>query len=175
MSRYSTFLVLFLLFIFEGTVFQILAPDQYGVELLFIPRWVFMVIIFIGIFRGRGTGMFYGIVFGVMYDVIHTSILGVYAFGMGFIAYLLSISIPFFQRNLLATVLTAIVAAAALDYYVYGMMYLLGVTSIQHPEFLYSRFLPSLAMNFSIIAVFAIPLRKWIRYVIRRGEEEEKL
>ncbi|MCD8509107.1 MAG: rod shape-determining protein MreD [Bacillus sp. (in: Bacteria)] len=114
MIRYYIFLLLFFLFIIEGTVFQIFAPDQYGVEYLFVPRWVFLVIIFAGIFRGRGVGTFYGIIFGVMYDVVYTSVLGIYAFGMGLIAYLLSISISFFQKHLTVAVLTSLLAITIL-------------------------------------------------------------
>ncbi|MDQ0256515.1 rod shape-determining protein MreD [Evansella vedderi] len=175
MTRYYLFMVLFVLFIIEGTTFQIFAPDQYGVEYLFIPRWVFLVIIFAGIFRGRGTGTFYGITFGVMYDVIYTSLLGIYTFGMGLIAYLLSLSIPFFQKNLTVAVLTSILAITVLDYYVYGMMYLLGLTVIDHHEFLTVRFIPSLIMNMIIISIFAYPLRKWFHFLKRRMEEEEKI
>lgn len=175
MIRYYLFLTLFLLFILEGTTFQIFAPDQYGVEYLFVPRWVFLLIIFTGIFRGRAVGTFYGIIFGVMYDVIYTSVLGIYAFGMGLIAYLLSISIPYFQKNLVVAVITSLLAIAILDYYVYGMMYLLGLTGVDHDEFLNIRFIPSFIMNMVVISVFAYPLKKGFAYLKRKMEEEEKI
>ncbi|UTR11235.1 rod shape-determining protein MreD [Evansella sp. LMS18] len=171
MRKYSLFLVLFVLFIIEGTVFQIFAPDQFGSDLLFIPRWSFMLIIFAGIFRGRGTGTLYGVIFGVMFDVIYSSLLGIYTFAMGLLAYLLSISIPFFQRNLPAAVFLTITAVILLEYFLYGMMLLLGMTAIPHHEFLYSRFLPSLAMNFFVLAAAAYPLRKWFEF-IKRNEDD---
>lgn len=173
MIRYYIFLLLFFLFIIEGTAFQIFAPDQYGVEYLFVPRWTFIVIIFAGIFRGRGVGTFYGIIFGVMYDVIYTSVLGVYAFGMGLIAYLLSISISVFQKHLTVAVITCLLAITILDYYVYGMMYVLGLTSMVHEEFLHIKFIPSLIMNGVVISVFAYPLRKWFYYIQKRMAEED--
>ena len=127
---------------------------------------------FAGIYRGRGVGTFYGVIFGFMYDVIFTSTLGVYAFGMGFIAYLLSISIPFFQRNLIMAILTSIVAIVALEYYVYGMTFLLQLTNLGHDEFLYHRFIPSLIMNVAVIIIFAYPMRKWLNYLNRLEAEE---
>ncbi|MDG5786850.1 rod shape-determining protein MreD [Evansella sp. AB-P1] len=175
MIRYVLFLILFLLFILEGSVFQIFAPDQFGVPYLFTPRWVFLIIIFAGIFRGRMVGTVYGIIFGVMYDVIYMSVLGVYAFGMGFIAYLLSISIPIFQRNLIIAIITAVLAVITLDYYVYGMMLLLGITTVEHAEFFNVRFLPSLLLNVAFISVFAYPLRKGFYYLRQKQEEEKKL
>lgn len=172
MRRFSLFIVLFILFILEGTVFQILAPDQYGVTYVFVPRWVFMVIIFAGIYRGRAIGTLYGVILGLMYDIIFTSALGIYTFGMGFIAYLLSISIPFFQKNLIMPILTSIVAVVALDYYVYGMMFLLRLTNLEHMEFFYNNFIPSLIMNFAVILIFSYPLRKWLSYLSRKEQEE---
>lgn len=175
MRRFSIFIILFLLFILEGTVFQILAPDQYGVFYTFVPRWLFMVIIFVGIYRGRISGIFYGVMFGFMYDVIFGSVLGLYAFGMGFIAYLLSISIPFFQKNLPITVLTSIVAAIALEYYIYGMMLLLNLAHTAHEIFLHDLFIPSMIMNFAVIVVFAYPLKRWLSYLNRKQSEAEAI
>lgn len=172
MRRFTLFFILFFLFIVEGTVFQILAPDQYGVTYTFVPRWVFLVIIFIGIYRGRAIGTFYGVIFGLLYDVIFTSVLGVYTFGMGFIAYLLSISTPFFQKNLMVAILTSLISVVALEYYVYGMMFLLRFTNIVHMEFLYDRFIPSMIMNFVFIAIIAFPLRKLLNYLNRKQAEE---
>ncbi|WP_096189528.1 rod shape-determining protein MreD [Evansella halocellulosilytica] len=171
MIRYAFFITLFLLFIMEGTVYQIFAPDQYGVEYIFVPRWVFMLIIFAGIFRGRAVGTFYGVIFGVLYDVIFSSALGINTFAMGFIAYLFSIAIPFFQRNLFVTVIITMIAVTLLEYFSYGMMLLLGMTEMGHHMFLYDRFIPTFIMNFVIISVAAYPLRKGFYYLKKRLEE----
>ena len=172
MRRYSFFLVLFILFVIEGTVFQIFSPYQYGVTLQFIPRWVFMLIIFAGIFRGRGVATLYGVVFGIMYDVIYSSVLGINTFGMGIIAYFFSVAIPFFQKNLAAAIFLTIGAVSMFEYFLYGMMLILGLTTMIHADFLYGRFLPSFAMNFMIIAVAAYPLRNWFIYLKNKSEEE---
>ncbi|MBU9711026.1 rod shape-determining protein MreD [Evansella tamaricis] len=174
MIRYSLFIALFVLFIAEGTVYQIFAPDFRGFDYLLLPRWVFVVIIFAGIYRGRAMATLYGIVFGVMYDVIFSSVLGVYTFAMGLIAYLLSITHPFLQRNLLVGIFTCFTAVVVLEYFVYGIMLLLGFTTIPHEEFFYIRFLPTVAMNVGFIAVIAYPLRKWFYYLRQKQEEQSK-
>ncbi|ADU31284.1 rod shape-determining protein MreD [Evansella cellulosilytica] len=175
MIRYLLFIILFVLFLIEGTVFQIFAPDQYGVSYLFIPRWVFLVIIFTGIYRGRGAGTLYAVIFGVLYDVIYSSVLGIYTFSMGLIAYLFSISIPFFQRNLTVAILTSLAAITLLDYFIYGMMLIIGLASISHEEFLTGRFIPSFLMNALVIIILAYPLRKLFYFIKRRSEENDKL
>ncbi|UCZ52087.1 rod shape-determining protein MreD [Bacillus shivajii] len=171
MIRYTLFITLFFLFILEGTVYQIFAPDQFGFEYTIVPRWVFMLIIFAGIFRGRLVGTFYGIIFGFLYDVIFSSVLGVNTFAMGFIAYLFSISIPFFQKNLPIIVVTTMLAVTLLEYFVYGLMLLLGITEMLHHHFMYERFIPTMIMNFVVISIAAYPLRKGFYYLNHRLEE----
>lgn len=171
MIRTSFFIVLFVVFILEGTIYQIFAPDQYGVEYLFIPRWMFMLVLFTGIFRGRGYGLFYAIIFGVFYDIVYSSVLGVYTFGMGVIAYLLSISVPFIKNNLSIAILLTTLGVGLLEYYVYGMMLLLGITAMPHDEFLSIRFLPTLFMNLTVLAFAAYPLRMGFQYLDKKMAE----
>ncbi|MBU9721902.1 rod shape-determining protein MreD [Bacillus alkalicola] len=174
MRRYLLFIVLFILFIAEGTIYQVFAPDFRGSDYLFIPRWVFMIIIFAGIYRGRAIGTLHAVIFGVLYDIIFSSVLGIYTFAMGLIAYLFSIAHPFFQRNLVVSISMSIIAVMILEYFVYGFMLLLGYTTVLHEEFLYIRFIPTVIMNLVVIAVLAYPLRKWFYYVNQRAEEQDK-
>jgi rod shape-determining protein MreD len=169
--RYSTFIALFVLFIFEGTVYQVFAPDFHGFPYQLIPRWMFMLILVAGIFRGRGYGLFYGIIFGIFYDIIYSQVLGIYTFGMGLLAYLLCNSIPLVKNNISVVILSVVFGVALLEYYVYGMMILLGKTTLSHESFLFMRFIPTMMMNFSIIVILAIPLRLWYQYFERKMQD----
>ncbi|MCR6111495.1 rod shape-determining protein MreD [Bacillus sp. A301a_S52] len=163
--RYSLFISLFILFIFEGTIYQVFAPDFYGFPYELIPRWMFMLILLMGIYRGRGYGLLHGIIFGVLYDIVYSSVLGVYAFGMGLIAYVLSISLPFVKNNLAITILTVISGVALLEYYVFGMMTLLGITDMSNDTFLTVRFIPTLIMNLIVLTIVAYPVKLWCQKV----------
>ncbi|WP_280769772.1 rod shape-determining protein MreD [Salipaludibacillus daqingensis] len=169
--RYSTFIALFILFILEGTVYQVFAPDFHGFPYLLIPRWMFMLLLIAGIYRGRGYGLFYGIIFGVFYDIIYSQVLGVYTFGMGLLAYLLCNSIPIVKKNLSLIILSVTLGVVLLEYYVYGMMTLLGKTELSHEIFLSKRFFPTMIMNFIILAILAFPLRRWFQYFDRKMQD----
>jgi len=169
--RYSTFIALFFLFIFEGTVYQVFAPDFYGFAYQLIPRWMFMLILVAGIYRGRGSGLFYGIIFGIFYDIIYSQVLGIYTFGMGLLAYLLCNSIPFVKNNISVVILSVVFGVALLEYYVYGMMIILGKTTVSHESFLFMRFIPTMIMNFSIMTILAFPLRLWFQYFERKIQD----
>ncbi|UTR15465.1 rod shape-determining protein MreD [Salipaludibacillus sp. LMS25] len=163
--RYSLFIALFVLFIFEGTFYQAFAPDFYGFPYELIPRGMFMLILLTGIYRGRGYGLLYGIFFGILYDIVYSSVLGVYTFGMGLIAYVLSIPLPFIKNNLALTILTVISGVALLEYYIFGMMILLGITDLSNDIFLTVRFIPTLIMNFIILTLIAYPVKLWCQKV----------
>ncbi|WP_416151350.1 rod shape-determining protein MreD [Salipaludibacillus sp. HK11] len=169
--RYSTFIVLFILFIIEGTVYQVFAPDFYGVAYQLIPRWMFMLILVAGIYRGRGYGLLYGIIFGIFYDIIYSQVLGIYTFGMGLLAYLLCNPLPYIKKNIFVVILMVTFGVALLEYYVYGMMLLLGNTTLLHETFLSVRFIPTMIMNFVIIAALAFPLRLWFQYSERKMQD----
>ncbi|QKS71845.1 rod shape-determining protein MreD [Paenalkalicoccus suaedae] len=170
--RASVILVLLFLFLFEGTVFQIFAPDLRGADYQLIPRFMFMLILFTGIFRGRSHGLFYGIVLGLLYDIVYSPILGIYTFGMGFTAYLLSISTMYVKNRLPLVVFIIVDGVVMLEYYVYGMMSLLSITDLSHENILTMRFIPSFIMNGVVIAVLAFPLRLWFYYLDGREEAD---
>lgn len=159
--RFALPAVLFLLFIIEGTLFQIFAPDYRGANWELIPRFTFILIILTGIFRGRSHGLFYGIVFGILYDIVYAPVLGIYTFGFGFVAYVFSISTTYVRRRLGVMTLLILAAVIFLEYYVYGFVSLLGITSLPHDAVFMNRFLPSFIFNGLVAAMLVYPVRSW--------------
>ncbi|WP_096435897.1 rod shape-determining protein MreD [Alteribacter populi] len=172
MIRYSIFLGLLLLFVLEGTVFQIFAPDLYGFSYLLIPRWVLAVLVFVGILQGRGIALFYAIGFGILYDFIYAPLLGVYTFGMALVVYFVSFTIPFIQKNLGMSISLALLAIVGLEYFVYGIYTLMGLASQPHELFFYERLLPTFVFNGLLLIIAGYHLKKWILYVVKRRLEE---
>ncbi|TMW71890.1 rod shape-determining protein MreD [Alteribacter natronophilus] len=171
MVRYSVFIVLFVLFILEGTVYQIFAPDQYGFAYTMVPRWVLGVIVFAGILQGRGIGLSYAIVFGILYDIIYSPLLGVYSFGMALAIYLVSVTVPFVQKNMGMTVFLVLAAIVGLEYFVYSIYSLMGLAHMPHNLFLYQRLLPTFVFNGLIFIAAGYFIRKWLLLVNRRKDE----
>lgn len=174
MMRFLLPLIILLLFIIEGTVTPFVSPDRYGSEFLIIPRFAFLVVIFIAIFLGRTTGTVFGLLLGLFQDVIYTHILGIYIFSMGLIAYLLAFSYKIFQRNLFLLVLTAIFGSILLDYLVYGIHIMVGITDLAHERFFRERFLPSLLVNSLFMIIVAPFLRKLLVFLQNSEDVEEK-
>lgn len=159
--RFALPAVMFLLFIIEGTIFQIFAPDYRGSSWEIVPRFTFILILLTGIFRGRSHGLFYGIVFGILYDIVYGPVLGIYTFGFGFVTYLFSISTTYVRRRPGVIILLVSAAVILLEYYAYGFVSLLGITSLPHDAVFMNRFLPSFLFNAVMAAILVYPVRAW--------------
>lgn len=175
MIRFLLPLIIFLLFISEGTVIPLFSPDRFGSEFLIVPRFAFLIVIFVAIFLGRTRGTIYGLVLGLFQDVIYTHILGVYIFSMGLIAYLLGFSFKIFQKNLFLLIITAIIGTILLDYLVYGIHTMVGITGLAHDLFLRQRLFPSILVNSVFLILFAPLLRKLLVFLQNSDDNEEKI
>ncbi len=175
MVRFLLPAIVFFLFILEGTVMQVFTPERFGSEFIIIPRFAFMVVIVIAIFMGRTTGTMFALGLGFFQDVIYTHVLGVYMFSMALITYLLGFSFKVFQKNLPLLIVTAIFGTILLDYLVYGIHFMIGITTILHDQFFYERLLPSLVVNSVFLIIFAYPLRKLLLFLKNKDDIEEKI
>ncbi|TVP84509.1 MAG: rod shape-determining protein MreD [Alkalicoccus sp.] len=170
MSRLLLPLTIFILFIIEGTVFQIFSGSSHQDTWYFIPYFMLMLVILTGIFRGRSHGLFYGIFFGLLYDIVYGSVLGIYTFGMGLTAYIFSISAAPIKRSLRMLTVVILGAVIALEYYLYGMMSLLGMTGESHGGLFLTRFLPTFIINGIVAALIVSPVRYWFYTVDGRDD-----
>lgn len=176
MLRFLLPFLVFFLFIIEGTIMQIITPERFGSEYIIIPRFAFIVVIIIAIFFGRTTGTIYALILGLFQDVVYTHVLGVYLFSMTLIAYLLSFPFKIFQKNLFLLVITAIFGTIVLEYLVYGIHSMVGITALRHEFFFYGRLLPSFIVNIVFIIICVYPLRKLIIFLQNKDNDvEEKI
>ncbi len=172
MKRYLLPTIIFLLFVIEGTVTQVFLNFS-SPEVIIVPRFSFILVMMSSIFLGRSVGTVYGIGLGLLYDIVHTHILGVYIFSMALVAYIFSFSFRIFQRNLLLLLFTLIVSVICLEYLIYRINTIIGITGLSHERFLGERIYPSVIINscFAIIVIF--PIRKLLIYIQNLKQKEE--
>ncbi|OIJ10560.1 rod shape-determining protein MreD [Anaerobacillus alkalilacustris] len=175
MVRFFLPFLIFLLFIIEGTIMQTFSPERFGSEYFIIPRFAFLVVLVLSIFLGRALGTVYGLILGLFQDVVYTHILGIYIFSMGLIAYFLGLSYKLFQKNLFLLIITAVFGTVLLDYLVFGLHTMIGITELAHERFFRERLLPSIIINSVFMIVFAYPLRKFLVFLQKCDDIEEKI
>jgi rod shape-determining protein MreD len=150
----------FFFFVFDGTVMQVIFPEGTGTPYVLIPRFTTVLILFIAFFMTRPTALVYGLIFGFLTDIVYSDIIGVYFFSMAFTAYLMASISKIFRRNLLATFLLGLLGIVLLEFQVYGMYSIVGITRVSLNEFLYDRLFPSLVLNGLFIIVMYVPMKK---------------
>ncbi|WP_017726792.1 rod shape-determining protein MreD [Halalkalibacterium ligniniphilum] len=174
MSRFILPLILFGLLVLEGTLIQLFIPERFQADFIMVPRFIAVMLVFIGIFLGKSSALLYGIGFGLLYDVVYTNILGVYAFGFGLLGYSFALTYKWLQYSNVTQAGLAIFAVALLEYYQYGLFLIIGITEMEGMRFFQERLLPTLALNgaFAILTVY--PMRRLLQYVKRMASLREK-
>lgn len=81
-------LLLFLLFILEGTLIPWILPGSW--QNILSPNLVFIVLLFVSIYHNRHTALVLGIIFGMLHDVVfYGDMIGTYSLVMGFSTYIM--------------------------------------------------------------------------------------
>jgi rod shape-determining protein MreD len=106
--------------------------------------------------------MLFGIVFGLLHDIVYIEVIGIYLFSYGILAYLINKAMKVLHGNALIVLFLTILSIAVLEFYVYGMNYLIGTTKMSLYHFTTLRLLPTLALN-SVVAILLIyPMKKFL-------------
>ncbi|KHF40939.1 rod shape-determining protein MreD [Halalkalibacter okhensis] len=174
MSRFYIPTLLFLLLVIEGTLFQIVTPSHHDLDVTLVPRFLVVMIVFIGIHFGRYSSIVYGLVFGFIYDIVYTQLLGVYMFGFGLIGYAFAYNYKQIQDSLLLQLLFATVAVSLFEYYQYGLYRLIGLADLQAALFFHERFLPGLIVNVAFAIIIYYPAKKLFSHVQKQASLRER-
>lgn len=172
MKQVKLFLILFLLFILQGTILTVFSPQWFGVKLAIVPHFVMVVVLLVGLFVNKGKGLRYGILFGFLIDMTYTSVLGVYAFCMGVTVYFLSYLAKVFHLNIFVVFLLTLLGVGLLEIEVYGVYSLIGLADEPFMAFLKNRLWMTALLNGVFALIFFFPLRRFM-LSIETGYSEE--
>jgi len=139
--------LIYLAFISESSLVQTFLPHENSMDWQLIPRFSMVMILFIAMYLNTTYGLLYGLAFGLLTDLLYTDIIGVYLFSMAATAYITSIFSRYLFGNLIVTLLLSIVGVSILEFFVYGLNSLIGISNQMIDEFLYNRLLPTLILN----------------------------
>ncbi|SFP74230.1 rod shape-determining protein MreD [Salibacterium halotolerans] len=170
MIRFALPFFIFLLFLLEGTLFQIFVPPSPEREFYLVPRFMLIAVVLTSIYRGAGSGVLVGAGFGLLYDIVYTDIIGIYMFSMGFTAYISAFTYRSVRASFLWPFVIIVSAIFVLEWMTYGLHYIIGGTDLLFEEFFMMRALPSLIMNGIAALLLIYPMQR-IFAKIREVEE----
>ncbi|MED3646594.1 rod shape-determining protein MreD [Halalkalibacterium halodurans] len=174
MSRFILPGLMFFIFILEGTLFQLVITERFASEIMIVPRFLIVMLVFIGIYLGRWSGALYGLIFGLLFDVVYTDLIGVYMFGFALLGYGFALTYKWLQYSNLTQVTLAFLAVFLFEYYQYGLLQIIGLTEMDHTMFFQHRLLPTLALNGAFAILMVLPMRKLLQYVLKMARFREK-
>lgn len=163
MIRHLLWIILFALFILEGTIIDWIIPAGWQtLHLVFVaPHFTFVFILFMGLFLHRHTALIYGLLFGLLHDFIYFGhMLGIYSFAMGLTGYLAGL-VQRKQPNVVFYNLF-IVGWGQLTFEMlnYGINRLFKTTSIDLQFAFFHYVLPSSLLNLLFALLIYVPSRK---------------
>ncbi len=144
---------------------QIFTPENYGANMMLIPRFLIIIIVFIALHKSIPLAIVYATTFGLLYDIIYTDFIGIYMFTMALTTYLVGQSAKVVHINAIVGLVIAFVTVIVLDFQVYGIYMLIGIADLPIKYFLFERLIPSIVLNGVFLILMYIPMRKVMKVV----------
>ncbi|MCC2684984.1 MAG: rod shape-determining protein MreD [Paenibacillaceae bacterium] len=164
-------LLLFALFLLEGTVLPWLTPSDWQEKALVSPHLVLVAILYTSLYTNRHLALAYGIGFGLLQDFAYYGpMIGTNSFAMGLSAYMIGLLM---RRTPIRIVMSLFGIAWGVFGYEcirYGLYRLFQLTSVPFEWSLLHEMLPSLLIDLLFALAVYVPARKWLE----RLDDEEK-
>ena len=162
MRRFILPFLVFFIFISES-IFSHLVHLPFSIEdQLYVPRFVLIIVILITVYLSRWQGILLGFFFGLLHDIVYIEVIGIYLFSYALIAYLISKAMRVLYKHAVIVLFLTVLAAALLEFYVYGINYLIGTTKMTLYNFTTLRLLPTLGLNLVVAILLFYPIKKFL-------------
>jgi len=173
MNRVFVPLVAILCFIAENLFVTLIPYDIALDNWIFVPRFIFLFLLFITIFYDKKTGVLYAFIFGLLQDVIYAEIFGIYLFWYPFTIYLVYLLMKVLQSNIFMVSLVCILSVSFLEFGIYEIYMLIRETTMNVKQFVSLRLMPTVILNVVVFLLLFYPVKKRLEYYnkIRRDEE----
>lgn len=159
-------LLLFLLFILQGTVFFWLTPSSWQLQIY--PNFVYVAILFVSVYYHRHTGLVLGLIFGMIHDIIYYGeMIGTYSFAMGVSAYIMGFVFQMPRAPLPIMMTVVILGSLLFDSTAFGIYKVFRLTESSYDWTLLHHMLPNLLVHFVFALIIYVPLRKQLELIAK--------
>jgi rod shape-determining protein MreD len=159
MERNVVWLLLFILFVLEGSVLPTVLPIINGTQLHI--DLVLTGVMLIGLLYHRHSALLYGVCFGFMNDLMYGQMLGVFAFAMGLTGYMMNLLFADRYQSMARDLTVLLVGYVLFESVVTIFYYFFG---LYDPEFSWRFIFTEMLLTFILNLMFAtavyIPAKK---------------
>lgn len=172
MKRIFFPIILFFLLVTEGTALYLLPASLTSMEIMIVPHWVFVFLVFVSLFYDTNDTYYaivYGVIFGLLIDIVYTGVLGIYMFVYPVSLYCVHLFKRFFQTNLLMTIFLSSIGIVITELLLFVIFSFIGIVNIYGAHFIVQRLLPTILANI----LFLIPLYFLLKEVLIKWSKEQ--
>lgn len=129
---------------------------------LIVPRIIVLMIIILSFHYKEGFMLGSAAVFGFIMDTYYLGFIGVYMASFMLVAYLAYNFKRIIQPNVLSYTLVSVIGLTLVEVVVYGIMRILGVTSISFQMFIVTRLGATLLFNAVVMLIFSYFIHRFV-------------
>src|SRR5690606_18078718 len=142
-------------------------------KFMLAPHLVFVLILYLSIFRHRHLGLVFGLVFGLMHDIVYESpMIGAHGFSMAVIVYSAGAAAKRLKLSLTSSLITISLSLVSYDLLVFSLYRLFRVTGISYSAAISQHVTLSLLFNLLFAIMIYVPARKWLEAKEEKRDEE---
>jgi rod shape-determining protein MreD len=167
--------VMFLLFLIEGTIAQVFASEVWGLPWLIVPRFVLVGIVFIGLYAGRRRALLFGLFFGLLYDVVYAEVIGVYAFATATLGYLAGLASRYFHQSWLLVLVNVLLVTFINEWLVYEIYHLFNMANMNGSQLLFDEAIPTVVFNVLFALVIFRPMSKLLHKSLNKSRIDKEI
>ncbi|WP_154986116.1 rod shape-determining protein MreD [Laceyella tengchongensis] len=160
---------LLILFLLEGSVFQLLLPQAWGSTFVVIPQLVVSGIIVISLYLPKRYVLMFAFSFGLLHDIVYGPAWGVTAFTLAAVAYGTYLLANHFPPFVWIVGVAIVVGQCCYTLLVYGWYRLFGFTNMPFLFSFMTHIVPTLVFN----AISAYPIFRFIHYVYMKKRNRQ--
>lgn len=170
MPRFLLTMLVLVLFILEGTVFQFISPEKWGLSWTTVPRFALVCTVLISMFLGRREGLYYGFAFGLLQDVLYGQVIGIYTMSMMVASYFAGLIVLLFQRGFGMVCVTSFLILFGHEWLLYSLFRLFSTAPIDVQWILSRQILPTVILNVAFSMVIYLPVKRLCKAVQAKRE-----
>lgn len=175
MRQWMLILLLFGLFILEGTVLKWIIPSVWQGNVAVSTHFTLVVVLFIGLYLNRHWALAYGLGFGLLQDVVYygPTMIGTYSFAMGVLGYLAGLVSMRSRSSMLYSMFVVTFGNFMFEAIIYGLYRLFQITRDTPQWMFFHIMLPSVLINLLFALLVYVPLRKWLEELASHAVKED--
>lgn len=167
------FLLLFVLFIVEGTILPFLIPSAWQMRIS--ANLVYIVILFFAVYDHRHTALVLGILFGLLHDVVfYGEMIGPYGFSMGLSAYMMGLIFQAPRAPLPVMVTVVFLGSLLNDTMLFFLYKLFRLNHVTFDWALIEYMIPNLFVHFVFALIIYVPLRKQLEKIAKKHSKPKE-